>query len=98
MGDALYLLELLLVERNIVVLCNILQGLEQIVFHMLFALLLLDDNSPFEVEIIFLLEDVKKRGVGTPVDSDFLEFVAEVVFDGLLFEGVSCDNHVVFAF
>jgi len=96
--DALDLLELLLVERDVVVLCNVLQGLEQIVFHVLFALLLLDDNSPFEVEIVFLLEDVKKRGVGAPVDSYFLKFVAEVVFDGLLFEGVSCEDDVVFAF
>ena len=52
MRYALDLLELLLVEGDIVVLCDVLKWLKQIIFHVLFALLLLDDDGPLEVEIV----------------------------------------------
>jgi hypothetical protein len=95
--DALDLLKLLLIECNIVILRYVLQGLQQIVFHVFFALLLFDDDRALEVQVVFFLEDIEKRRVGAAIDADLLEFVAEVVLNWLFAEGVSCHNNVVLA-
>ena len=92
------LLELLLVERNVVVLCNVLQGLKQIVFQVFLPLLLLNHDCPLKIQIIFFLKHVKKWRVSASINANLLELVPEVVLDWLLFEAVSLHDHVVLTF
>ena len=94
--NALKRLKLLLVESDVIVFANILDRLQQLRLQMFSALFLLSQNCAFEVQIVFLVEHFKESRVGTSINADFLEFVPEMIFDGLLFEGRSVDDHVVF--
>ena len=84
------MLELLFVECDVVVLCNVLKGIKKIILHVFLTLLLLDDDCSLEVQVIFFFEDVEKRWIGTSIDSNLLELVPEMVFNCLLFESVPC--------
>ena len=53
--NTLRLLVLLLVERDVVVLRDVLQRLEKVTFEMPLSLFLLDDEHSLEVQIVFLL-------------------------------------------
>ena len=89
------MLELLLVESDVVVLGDILEWLQQVILQVLLSLLLLDHDSPLEVEIVDFLEDVEKRWVSASINANLLELVAEVILDGLLLKAVSLQNDVV---
>jgi hypothetical protein len=62
-----------------------------------FPLLLLDNDGPFEVEVVFLFENVEEGRVSAAIDADLLELVAEVVLDGLLLELIPLNDDVVFS-
>ena len=64
----------------------------------LFPLLLLDYDRPLDIQIVFLLQNVKKGRVSSAINSDLLELVAEVILDGLLRELVFFVQDVIFAF
>jgi len=89
------LLELLLVESDVVVLGDILEWLQQVILQVLLSLLLLDHDSPLEVEIVNFLEDVEERWVSASINANLLELVAEVILDRLLLKAVSLQNDVV---
>ena len=89
------MLELLLVESDVVVLGDILEWLQQVILQVLLSLLLLDHDSPLEVEIVDFLEDVEKRWVSASINANLLELVAEVILDRLLLKAVSLQNDVV---
>lgn len=89
------MLELLLVERDVVVLGDILEWLQQVILQVLLSLLLLDHDSPLEVEIVDFLEDVEERWVSASINANLLELVAEVILDRLLLKAVSLQNDVV---
>lgn len=96
--NTLALLELLLVERDVVVSCNILQWLQKVAFNVLFALLLFYHNCALEIQVILFFEYVKQRWVSTSIDSNLLELVSEVILDGLFFKTASLQDDVVLAF
>ena len=89
------MLELLLVESDVVVLGDILEWLQQVILQVLLSLLLLDHDSPLEVEIVDFLEDVEERWVSASINANLLELVAEVILDRLLLKAVSLQNDVV---
>ena len=64
---------------------------------MFFPLLLFDNDGPFEVEVVFLFENVEEGRISAAIDADLLELVAEVVLDGLLLELVPLNDDVVFS-
>ena len=90
--------ELLFVERDVVIAGDVLKRLEKIVLEVFFPLLLLNDDSPFKIEVVFLFEDVVKGRVSASIDANLLELVAEVILDGLLLELVPLDDDVVLPF
>jgi hypothetical protein len=52
------------------------------------ALLMLHNYRALDVQVIeFILQDFKEGRILTTIDTDTLEFVSEVLFDGQLFEG-----------
>ncbi len=86
MRNTLRLLELLLVECDIVVSCDVLQRLKQVILNMFLALLLLNNDRSLEVQIVYFLKDVEQGWIGASINTDFLEFVPEMVLDRLLLE------------
>ena len=89
------MLELLLVESDVVVLGDILEWLQQVILQVLLSLLLLNHDSPLEVEIVDFLEDVEERWISASINANLLELVAEVILDRLLLKAVSLQNDVV---
>ncbi len=95
MRNTLCLLELLLVECDIVVSCDVLQRLKQVILNMFLALFLLNNDRSLEVQIVYFLEDVEQGWVGASINTDFLEFVPEMILDRLLLELASFQDDVV---
>ena len=95
--NALRLLELLFVERDVVVAGDVLQGLQQVVLQVLLPLFLLNDNRSLEVQVVLLFQNVEKGRVRATIDSDLLKLVPEVVLDRLLLEAVSLEDDIVLA-
>jgi len=56
---------------------------------MLFSLLLLCYDGPFKIQVVFFVQNLVKCWVCPAINPDFLEFSSEMIFDRLLFEGVS---------
>lgn len=98
MRDTLHLLELLLVKGDVIVPRNVLERPKQVIFHVLFSLLLLDNNCALNVQVILFLQDVIKWWVSATIDANLLELVAEVILDGLLFEAIALENDVILSF
>lgn len=98
MRDSLRLLELLFVEGDVVVACNVLQRGQQVVLYVLLPLLLLHDDGSLEVQVIGLLKDIEQGWVRASVNADFLELVSEMVLDRLLLKAAALQNDVVLAF
>ena len=65
---------------------------------MFLSLFLLHYDCPFDVQVILFFQDVIEGRISAPINPDFLEFVSEMVFNWLLLEGLSLDNHIVFPF
>ena len=97
MRDTLGLLELLLIERDIVVACYVLERSQKVVLDVLLPLLLLDNDRPFEVQVVGFFKDVEKWRVRPTINANLLELVPEVILDRLLFEAAALENDVVFA-
>ena len=53
---------------------------------MLFSLLLFNNDCSLEVKIVYFLKDVEQGWVGASINTDFLEFVPEMILDRLLLE------------
>ena len=98
MGYALGLLELLLVEGDVVVAGYVLKWLQEVVFEMLLALLLLYDDRALEVKVVLFFQNIEERWVSASINTDFLELVPEVVLDRLLLEVVPLEDDVVLTF
>lgn len=96
--NSLELLVLLLVEGNIIVLCNIANRREKIRLQVLLALFLLNNNCSFQIEIILFAEDIIQGWVLTSINSDLMKFVPEIILHGLLFECFSLKDDIVLSF
>ena len=77
---------------------NILKWCEQIIFHVLLSLFLLDDNCSFDVQIVLFFQDVVKRRICSTINSDLLELVPEMILDRLFLEVVPFQDYVVLPF
>jgi len=64
----------------------------------LLALLLLNDDRSLKVQIVLFFKNVEERRVGATINSNLLELVSKMVFDGLLFESITRKDDVVFSF
>jgi hypothetical protein len=49
----------------------------------LLALVLLRQNHPFQVKVVLLLQNLVKTGISTPINTDLLPLVPEVILDRL---------------
>ena len=65
---------------------------------MLLTLLLFNDNSSLEVEIVLLLQDVEERWICATIDANLLELIPEMILDRLLLKAVPLKDDVVLAF
>lgn len=60
---------------------------------------MLHNDCALDVQVIeFILQDFKEGRILTTIDTDTLEFVSEVLFDGELLESRALHDYVVFAF
>ena len=78
------MLELLLIERDVIVSYDVPEMSHEVAFRFLFTLLLLDQNRSLKAVIVFLLKQVEQRRMLVSVNAYLLKFVAEVVLDRLL--------------
>ena len=86
MRDALGLFVDLLVKGYIVVVHDVVNWLQTLVFEQLFSLLILDQEASFEVVVIFwVTEDFRKVAVVSSIDGHFLVLVSEVEGEWLSF-------------
>ena len=95
--DAFCLLKLLFVERDVVVLSDVLERLQEVIFQMLFTLLLLNHDRPLEIQVVLFFKHVEERWVRASINAYLLELVAEMVLDRLLFELLTLNDDVVLA-
>ena len=65
---------------------------------MFLSLFLFDNYRPFDIQVILFFQDVVQGRIGAPINANLLEFVSEMVFNWLLLEGLSLDDHIVFPF
>ena len=60
---------------------------------------MLHNDRALDVQVIeFILQDFKEGRILTAVDTDTLEFVSKVLFDGELLESGALHDNVIFAF
>ena len=78
------MLELLLIERDVIVSYDVPEMSHEVVFRFLFTLLLLDQNRSLKAVVVFLLQQVEQGRILVCIYAYLLKFVAEVVLDRLL--------------